>query len=335
MTPIAVVVINYNTLQHLRACLATVQSERPIEVVVVDNASSDGSVEMVRSEYPWVTLHANRKNLGYGAAANQGLASCTAPYVLLLNADTLLESGGLRKLSAYLDRHPRAAIVGPRLVNPDGSPQPSWFPFPSRYVCHTWITPPRLDALCGKSAFRRLIRYLPNFWHGLIDLRSDAVDGVVPWVLGAALAVRRRAFEAMQGFDESFFMYFEEVDLCYRLACAGWQVHFTPTTTIVHVGGVSTTQRRAAMMLQFFESEVQFYQRHYSPVLLLQFKIVVGMITLAHVAIDTVRVYYVRDSLQKARLAEDLIIWRSTLSSLCRPGKLHGSSIIKVRNWRG
>src|SRR4030095_10427800 len=128
MAPIAVVVVNYNTLQHLRACLATVQSERPSEVVVVDNASSDGSVEMVRSEYPWVTLHANRKNLGYGAAANQGVASCTAPYVLLLNDDTLLESGGLRKLSVYLDRHPRAAIVGPRLVNPDGSPQPAWFP---------------------------------------------------------------------------------------------------------------------------------------------------------------------------------------------------------------
>ncbi|TMA96883.1 MAG: glycosyltransferase family 2 protein, partial [Deltaproteobacteria bacterium] len=263
MTPIAVVIVNYNTLQHLRACLATVQSERASEVIVVDNASSDGSVEMVKSEYPSVTLHANRKNLGYGAAANQAIASCTAPYVLLLNADTLVESGGLRKLSAYLDQHPRAAIVGPRLVNLDGSPQPSWFPFPSRYVCHTWTTPPRLDALCGKSAFGRLIWHLPSFWHRPVDIRSDTPDRVVPWVLGAALAVRRQAFEAMEGFDESFFMYFEEVDLCYRLACAGWQVHFTPTTTIVHVGGVSTTQRRAAMMLQFFESEAQFYRRHY------------------------------------------------------------------------
>jgi len=274
---------------------------------------------MVRSEYPSVTLHANRKNLGYGAAANQAIASCTAPYVLLLNADTLLESGGLRKLSAYLDQHPRAAIVGPRLVNLDGSPQPSWLPFPSRYVCHTWTTPPRLDALCGKSAFGCLMWYLPSFWHRPVDIRSDTPDRVVPWVLGAALAVRRQAFEAMEGFDESFFMYFEEVDLCYRLACAGWQVHFTPTTTIVHVGGVSTTQRRAAMMLQFFESEAQFYRRHYSKLLTMQFKLVVGAVMLARRIVGEIRLYWRGDASRRVRLAENVFVWRSILSALWHP----------------
>src|SRR5688572_17909236 len=121
MTAIAVAIVNYNTREHLRACLATVQLEAPSEVVVVDNASSDDSVEMVRTDYPRVMLHANRTNPGYGAAANQAVESCTAKYVLLLNSDTRLQSGALRALSTYLDRHPRAAIVGPRLENPDGT----------------------------------------------------------------------------------------------------------------------------------------------------------------------------------------------------------------------
>jgi N-acetylglucosaminyl-diphospho-decaprenol L-rhamnosyltransferase len=319
MTPIAVVIVNYNTREHLRACLATVQSERPSEVVVVDNASSDGSVEMMRNEYPWVTLHANRKNLGYGAAANQGVASCTAPYVLLLNADTLLESGGLRKLSAYLDQHLRAAIVGPRLVNSHGAPQRSWFPFPSRYVCHTWTTLPQLDAFCGRSTGGRLIHYLFGFREQELGIGPDMRNRVVPWVLGAAVAVRREAFKAVGGFDESFFMYFEETDLCYRLACAGWQVHFTPTTTIVHVGGVSTTQRRAAMMLQFFESEAHFYQRHYSKLLMLQFRLVLGAVILARITVGAIRLYWQTDTSQGVLLSEDLGVWRSILAALWHP----------------
>ena len=316
MTPIAVVIVNYNTLQHLRACLATVQSERASEVIVVDNASSDGSVEMVRSEYPSVTLHANRKNLGYGAAANQAIARCTAPYVLLLNADTLVESGGLRKLSAYLDQHLRAAIVGPRLVNSHGAQQRSWFPFPSRYVCHTWTTLPQLDAFCGRSTRGRLIHYLFGFREQELGTGPDMRNRVVPWVLGAAVAVRRAAFKAVGGFDESFFMYFEEVDLCYRLACAGWQVHFTPTTTIVHVGGVSTTQQRAAMMIQFFESEAHFYQRHYSKVLMLQFKLVVGAVMLARIIVGGIRLYWRGDASRRVRLAENVFVWRSILAAL-------------------
>src|SRR6266571_4238495 len=113
-TPMAVVIVNYNTREYLRACLATVLPEVPSEVVVVDNTSSDGSVEMVQAEYPDVALHANKTNVGYGAAANQAIASCTAKYILLLNADTLLKPGALRALSNYLDLRSQVAIVGPR-----------------------------------------------------------------------------------------------------------------------------------------------------------------------------------------------------------------------------
>src|SRR5262245_26457705 len=130
ITPIAVIIVNYNTCEHLRACLETVLAEAPSEVIVVDNASSDDSAQMVRAHYPWVVLCANKTNLGYGAASNQAIARCTAKHVLLLNSDTLLPVGALQALSTYLDRHPRAAIVGPRLVNSDGTLQASCYPFP-------------------------------------------------------------------------------------------------------------------------------------------------------------------------------------------------------------
>ena len=110
MTAIAVVIVNYNTRDHLRTCLASVMAERPGQVIVVDNASSDGSVAMVRAEFPSVVLQANKRNVGYGVAANQAIASLKAKYVLLLNADTLLNPGALKAMSCYLDFHPQAAI---------------------------------------------------------------------------------------------------------------------------------------------------------------------------------------------------------------------------------
>jgi len=207
MTPIAVAIVNYNTREHLRACLATVQSEAPSETIVIDNASSDGSAEMVRAEYPWVTLHANQTNPGYGAAANQAIASCTAEYVLLLNSDTLLQAGALMALSSYLDLHPRAAIVGPRLVEPDGILQASCYPFPT--PLNTFLENSTSAFLLG-----RLIRcHIPLLRNSYLRTWPHNAARVVPWLKGGALAIRRTAFDAVGGFDESYFMYFEDADL--------------------------------------------------------------------------------------------------------------------------
>jgi GT2 family glycosyltransferase len=236
MTPIAVAIVNYNTREHLHACLATVQLEAPSEVVVVDNASSDGSTEMVRADYPWVALHANKTNLGYGAAANQAIASCSAEYVLLLNSDTLLQAGALMALSGYLDLHPHAAIVGPHLVEADGTLQASCYPFPT--PLNTFLENSTSAILLGRL-IRRHIPLLRNFY---LRTWPHTSARVVPWLKGAALAIRRTAFDAVGGFDESYFMYFEDADLCYRLNAAGWKVHFVPITTVVHIGGASTSR---------------------------------------------------------------------------------------------
>lgn len=302
MILIAVAIVNYNTREHLRACLATVLAEAPSEVVVVDNASKDGSVEMVQADYPGVLLLANKTNFGYGTAANQAIARCTTKYVLLLNSDTRLDRGALLALSIYLDLHPRAAIVGPRLVNTDGTLQPS---------CYAFSTP--LNTLLEHSTLGQLIRYVPVLRNKYLRTWSHSHARVVAWVKGAALAIRREAFEAVGGFDESFFMYFEEADLCYRLNAEGWQVHFAPVTTIEHAGGVSTKEARTEMAVQLFVSTMQFFQRHYSGIRLTKLIVTMKSILLARLTIDTVRLHITRNVGKRAKIAEDVATWQRAL----------------------
>jgi N-acetylglucosaminyl-diphospho-decaprenol L-rhamnosyltransferase len=278
----AVAIVNWNTRDFLRTCLATVSAEQPAQVVVADNGSGDGSVEMVRREFPSVTLVVSPENPGYGAAANRALARCEAEYVLLLNSDTEVRPGGLGVLRDYLDRHERAAIVGPRLVHPDGTLQASCFPFP--------------------RALRPLTR------SGARSLPHDRA-GPVPWVVGAALAIRRAAFEAVGGFDESYQMYFEEVDLSYRLAKAGWETHFTPEAEVVHLVGASTRQRRAEMLLRTRLSSLEFYRRHHRGLPLAAGLTAEYVLTAGRLLRDGVRYAAARSADQRGRLREDLAVW--------------------------
>lgn len=299
---IAVAIVNYNTREDLRACLQSAVAAGPGTIVVVDNASSDGSAALVRAEFPQVTLLANDRNGGYGRAANEAVAACTAPYVLLLNSDTLIAPDSLAALARYLDCHPRAAIAGPRLANPDGTLQASCFPFP---------TP--LQVVLQLGNLTAIVRHLPIL--GKRYLRTWPHDGsrAVPWVLGAALAIRRAPFEAVGGFDESFFMYYEETDLCYRLRQAGWETHFTPATTVVHKGEQSTKQDRARMAERFFASTVTFTRQHYSPARLIALMVLLKGLLLVKLLRDRLRLPFARDDGERARLREDIGVWQRVI----------------------
>lgn len=277
----AVVIVNYNTREHLLACLASALAEHPWGVVVVDNASRDGSVELVRSTYPEVTLRSNPGNPGYGAAANQGISASDAEYVLLLNSDTLIHRGALGALEKYLDENPNAAVVGPRLVNPDGTLQPSTYPYPTPF-----------HVLMEESTLARWVRYLPLFRERYLRTWSHEYSQNVPWVLGAAMAIRRSAFETVGGFDESYFLYWEEVDLCHRLRETGWKIHFSPVATVTHTGGASTAPRRGEMTRHLFTSAALFYRRHYSPTRLLALRAVIMTIMVLRVGRELVRFSY-------------------------------------------
>ena len=298
---IAVVLVTHNDRERLLDALVSVPFARETaEVVVVDNASTDGTVEVVRRAFPEVRL-LEGPNDGYGAAANRGIAACSAPFVLLLNSDVVVRPGALRALAGYLASHPHAGLAGPRLENPDGTLQRSCFDFLG-------------------TARLAIEKTLPGRWLGglggwSVHYGSYDRPRTVPWVLGAALAIRREAFEAVGGFDPAFFLYGEEVDLCYRLWQAGWEVHYTPSAAVMHVGGASTAAR-SRFEVQRVESARLFYRRHYPP---LRAAVLDGLIRTAmrlRWVRDSLRLRLVRDDRRRSRLAEDLAIWRSVLGGL-------------------
>jgi GT2 family glycosyltransferase len=274
----AIVIVNYNTREFLRRCLASISESDGVEIIVIDNDSSDGSAEMVRSRFPQVTLHAKKVNVGYGAAANEAIAECDADYILLLNSDTVLQADTAQALQRYMDQYPHAAIVGPRLSNLDGTLQPSCYPNPTPF-----------NLFLEESLLGRLVAYIPGLRAQYLRTWRHDQKRVVPWVLGAALAIRRNAFLAVGGFDPEFFMYFEEIDLCYRLRAQGWQIHFAPATTIVHAGGASTSQQYAKMQYRFFRSTQLFYRRHYARWWLALLRLMMIPILLARLVRDGVR----------------------------------------------
>jgi GT2 family glycosyltransferase len=287
---ISIVIVSYNSRELLHDCLLSIEAEPREQVIVVDNTSSDGSIEMVKRDFPWVKLILNPKNNGYGAAANLAIESCSSKYVLLLNSDTLIKTGTLELLTDYLDQHPHVAIAGPQLLNIDGTPQSSYFEFP---------TP--LQTLLKETSLSRFVRRSSPESNGSL---------AVPWVLGAALVIRRVAFEAVGGFDESFFMYFEEVDLCYRLDHAGWQTHFVPEASVMHVGAASTKRHRANMLKQFYKSLGQFYQQHYSSRAKIELKFVLTYLMFRNILKDMIRSFRPTTT-DDAR--ENLSVWCSIL----------------------
>jgi N-acetylglucosaminyl-diphospho-decaprenol L-rhamnosyltransferase len=310
----AVVIVNFNTREHLRACLRTVVPERPERVVVADNGSSDGSAAMVRAEFPSVVLDVDASNPGYGAGANRGIRRCGSADVLLLNSDTRLTAGTLRGMAGYLALHPRAGLVGPRLRHPDGSLQPSAFAFPSLLRL-----PLERDVLAG------LVRHVPLLRDRYLPTWSHDAPRVVPWVMGAALLIRRRAFDEVGGFDESFFMYAEEIDFCFRARQRRWETHLAPVADVIHEGAASTSQHRAAMLAVGCASIRHFYRRHYSGARRVLAESLIAVAMALRVARDAVRYGLATDPARRRLLGENLSIWRQALTGNLEPARPLGT----------
>ncbi len=244
---LAIIIVNWNTRQLLLDCLATLPAATAgisAETWVVDNGSSDGSVAAVQAHYPEVRIIANRENRGFAAANNQAIRASDSRHVLLLNSDTLSAGGSLSALVHFLDRHPRVGIVGPELLNGDGSVQLSYASFPTL-----------ASELTGRN-LRRRQRFTTS--DGSTAYRVD-------WIGGACFAIRRTAIEQFGLLDERYFMYTEEADWCFRARRAGWEVCYLPGAKVVHLGGQSSRMVSTRMKAELYRSKLRFFGKHYGP----------------------------------------------------------------------
>lgn len=256
MTPVAsprvaVVVVVHNTRDDLICCLESLRDAGADEVLVVDSGSSDGSLDAARATYPEARM-IGLPNVGFGQAANAGVAQSAAEYLILANADTRFPPGSAKAMRDFLVSRPDVGALGPLVRFPDGRLQLSARAFPSigQALGHAvfglfWPTNPWTRA------------YRLNDW----DHRSERV---VDWVSGCCVAVRRAAFEEVGGFDPAYFMFVEDVDLCYRLGRAGWLVVFSPVAEVVHAIGGSVSRRRFRMIVEHARSLDRFFVRRYA-----------------------------------------------------------------------
>jgi GT2 family glycosyltransferase len=253
VSDVSVVVPNWNGRELLGPCLEAVRAaaggDLRVEAVVVDNASADGSAAYVRERFPEVVLIENARNEGFARACNRGVAATHAPLVLLLNTDAVLTRDALAHLVDCMRTHPRAAVVGAQLRNADGSFQCSHLPFPSLWV--DWM----------------ILSGLGRFFHGAAYPSRAADEHLgaqsVEWVGGACMLARRAAYEEAGGLDEEYFLYGEEMDLCYRLRRSGWEVWYEPRARVVHLGGGSSVKLGARSEAVNHRSRVRFFRLHH------------------------------------------------------------------------
>jgi N-acetylglucosaminyl-diphospho-decaprenol L-rhamnosyltransferase len=231
--PVTVAVVSWNTTELLRLCLQSMEGDARaglVDVWVVDNASTDGSPEMVAREFPWATLRGLDENLGFGRAVNLVARESPGEWIAPANADIEVKSGAIARLLARGRSNGRIGAVGPRLLLPDGRTQPSVQPFPT--LTNALLLHSRLHKLSPAVRHRLCLR-----------AAHQSQTGPVDWVTGAFLIVRRAAFDSVGGFDERHWMYAEDMDLCWRLRESGWEVWYEPAAEVRHV--VSAAAREA------------------------------------------------------------------------------------------
>jgi N-acetylglucosaminyl-diphospho-decaprenol L-rhamnosyltransferase len=253
---LSIVIVNWNTRDKLRDCLASLvaaTSGLAVLTVVVDNASSDGSADMVRDEFPACWLIESGGNLGFARANNLALAQAETPQILLLNPDTVCPAGSLTALSAYLAANARVAVVGPQLVDETGRPAASYGNFPREWHHLVAAIDPRRTWMPGELRRAGLGR----------TPAPDQLPGPVEYVKGACFLLRREVLEQIGPLDERFFMYFEECDWCRRANAAGYEVHLLPAVKVKHLEGCAAAQVSDFSLVQFQASYRMFIAKHY------------------------------------------------------------------------
>ncbi|MEH1981761.1 glycosyltransferase family 2 protein [Nostoc sp.] len=247
---VSIILVNYNGAEILADCLNSIEKFIDIpnyEIIVVDNASSDGSVELIAEQFPEVSLIKQAKNSGFGTGNNAGAKLASGEFLLLLNTDTVLNSNILPHLIELMEADQQVGIIGPKLLNSDGSLQISVSP-----------------ALGIKGEYKALQMhrdYQNITKKSLIEQKFQQIQEV-DIVVGAAFFIRSSLFHKLSGFDENFFMYFEESDLCQRAQCQGYKIIYTPYVSLIHLKGYSIQKAANIMSIEYRRSQIYYYQKH-------------------------------------------------------------------------
>lgn len=271
---LTICIVSWNTRDLLEKCLESIDDcrQREIcEICVVDNASGDGSTEMLRTRFPDIRLIEGSINYGFAKANNMAIRRTTGRYILLLNPDTEVQAGTLEAMLGFLAEHPNAGAVGPMLVGPGGTMQASASPAPN------------------------LIREISSMFH-LGDILSPATYDMISWELrkvrevdvlqGACLMLRREAIEQVGLLDEDYFMYSEEVDLCYRLRKAGWGINWLPEARVVHHGGQSSKQVPIESFLHLYRGKITYFRKHHGVAAAIVYKLILATASMARLILS-------------------------------------------------
>lgn len=257
MRKLSIIIVNWNTADLTRQAIMSVFKETSAfeyEVIVVDNNSSDKSVEMIRSEFPSVKLIENKNNFGFAKANNQALAVAEGEYLMLLNSDTIVKNKAINILSAYLDQHPEVAMVGPKLLNGDMTFQHAC----RRNLPDIW------------NSFFHLFNLTKIFKKSLVVNNykryndNPDVEERITALSGAAVMFRRSVYEKIGGLDEGFFFYGEDLDFCKRVFDQGMITMFVPSAQIIHFGGGSSKKRRTKSLFYFYNAMWIYYKKHFA-----------------------------------------------------------------------
>ncbi|MCA0454114.1 MAG: glycosyltransferase family 2 protein [Chloroflexi bacterium] len=275
MVDLSIIIVNWNGKDLLAKCLRCVEStvkRVSYETVVVDNASTDGSQDMVRRDFPNVKLIANKDNVGFATANNQAMKVVEGRYVLLLNSDAFVHENTLDTMVTFMDEHPQAGMSSCKLLYEDGSLQRSCATFPT--LATEFYIALGLDKLFPKS--KVFGKYLMTDWDYDTTRQVDVI-------MGAFMMVRRELISKIGMMDEAFFMYSEEVDWCYRFKQAGSTVYFYPDVTCVHLWGGSSKAVKVESLLRLYRARVQFFRKHYGRLSAFLYKMILGFNALVRV----------------------------------------------------
>lgn len=275
MLDLSIIIVSWNTRELLAKCLRCVEEtvkKISYEVYVVDNNSSDGSQDMVRKDFPTVKLIANVDNVGFAKANNQAMRVSEGRYVLLLNSDAFVKDNTIDYMVSFMDSHPDAGMSGCKLLYEDGRLQPSCATFPT--LASEFYIATGLDKLFPKSKI--FGKYLMTDWD-YSDTRPVDV------IMGAFMLARADVIQKVGLMDESFFMYSEEVDWCYRFKAAGWKIYFCPDVETVHLWGGSSKAVKVETLLRLYRARVQFFRKHYGALTAFLYKIILTINSLIRV----------------------------------------------------